>query len=136
HNPKLLELGAIAAFAGIAVAAFALDPSSADTLARYARGIAAGLLALIAFASLLKTPFTEQYARESVPREAWGSPRFKAINRTLTITWGLVFAAMVPCHILAGAIDPRPANIIFNWVVPILLVMQGIKRTRQLAGED
>lgn len=41
----------------------------------YARAVAAGLLALIAFCSLLLTPFTEQYAREQVPQQFWSSPR-------------------------------------------------------------
>src|SRR5262245_4998578 len=41
-RPKTLELGALAAFAGLTVVAF-LDPGAGDTLARYGRGIAAGL---------------------------------------------------------------------------------------------
>ena len=75
------------------------------------------------------TPFTEQYARESVPRELWSSPQFKQINRQLTTMWGLVFAAMVPAHVIAGAIDTHRANLIFNWVVPIVLVTWAVKRT-------
>jgi hypothetical protein len=133
RNPKLLELAAAAAFAGITVAAFLLDASAVDWLARYARGIAAGLLALIAFGSLLFTPFTEQYARESVPRELWGSSRFRALNRTLTAIWGCVFAAMVPCHIIAGQLDTTRASLIFNWALPIVFVMWGLKRTTTLA---
>jgi hypothetical protein len=51
-----------------------------------------------------------------VPRKFWHSPMFEATNRRLTTMWALVFAAMVPSHVLAGAIDKRPTNIIFNWV--------------------
>jgi hypothetical protein len=135
-HPKMLELGAIAAFAGFTVAAFILDAADSDTVVRYARAIAAGLLALIALLSLLRTPFTEQYARERVPREYWSSPRFKAINRDLTRMWALVFALMVPSHIVAGVIDTRRGNTIFNWVVPILLVVWAIKRTERISAED
>jgi hypothetical protein len=129
RRPKTLELAAIAAFAAIAVAAFTLDPSGADWLARYARALAAGMLALIAFGSLLFTPFTEQYARESVPRRLWGAPQFTRINRTLTRTWGLVFLGMVPCHVIAGLVDTSRSNLIFNWVLPVALVVWGVKRT-------
>ena len=61
-KPKILELGAVLAFTGFTIAAFVVDPSVAHWLERYARALAAGLLALIAFGSLLTVPFTEQYA--------------------------------------------------------------------------
>ncbi|HEX4520256.1 MAG TPA: hypothetical protein VH063_11815 [Gaiellaceae bacterium] len=133
RRPKTLELAAIAAFAGITIAAFLGSSGSGDWLAEYARAIAAGLLGLIAFGSLLFTPFTEQYARESVPRSAWGSSTFKAVNRKLTITWGLVFVGMIPGHIAAGAIDTRAANLVLNWALPVALVVWGIKRTSALS---
>ena len=135
-RPKLLELGAVAAFAGFTIVAFTADASSAAWLARYARAIAAGLLALIAFGSLLVTPFTEQYARESVPRRFWSSPRFVTINRQLTLMWACVFTAMVPAHIIAGALDTRRANTIFNWIVPIVLVMWAAKRTAAVSDGE
>ncbi len=135
-RPKLLELGAVAAFAGFTVVAFAADASTAAWLGRYARAIAAGLLALIAFGSLLMTPFTEQYARESVPRRLWSSPRFVAINRQLTLMWACVFTAMVPSHIIAGALDTRRANTIFNWVIPIVLLVWAAKRTTAVSDGE
>ena len=91
------------------------------------------LLATIAFGSLLVTPFTEQYARESVPRQLWSSPQFKQINRQLTTMWGVVFAAMVPAHVIAGALDTHRANLIFNWAIPIALVIWAAKRTARVS---
>jgi hypothetical protein len=135
-RPKLLELGAVAAFAGFTVVAFTADASTAAWLARYARAIAAGLLALIAFGSLLVTPFTEQYARESVPRRLWSSPRFVAINRQLTLMWACVFTAMVPSHIIAGALNTQRANTIFNWVIPIVLIVWAAKRTTAVSDGE
>jgi hypothetical protein len=105
-------------------------------MARYARGIAAAVLALIAFGSLLVTPFTEQYARESVPKQFWGSPQFKQINRKLTMMWGSVFLAMIPFHIAAGLLDHKWSNIAFNWVVPIYLLVWAGKRTAAVSGDD
>jgi hypothetical protein len=135
-RPKALELGAIVAFVGFTIVALTADPATRDWLARYARAISAGLLALIAFGSLLQTPFTEQYARESVPHELWSSPRFKQINRRLTAMWGLVFVLMVPSHIVAGIIDTRRGNTFFNWVIPIGLIVLAVKRTGRVSGED
>lgn len=134
-KPKVLELGAVAAFVGFAVVLFGVDPGAADTLHRYARGIAAGLLAVIAFGSLLFTPFTEQYARESVDPSRWNTPEFKAGNRQLTAMWGAVFTAMVPLHIIAGSIDTQRSNLIFNWVLPVLLVLWAVKRSDAATSE-
>jgi hypothetical protein len=136
-RPKLLELGAVVAFVGFTAVAFAADASLGEFVERYARAIAAALLALIAFASLMAVPFTEQYAREEVPRELWSTTRFKSVNRRLTLMWGTIFAAMVPFHIVAGAIDTRPTNIVLNWAIPIGLVVWGIKQTSVIAdGEE
>jgi hypothetical protein len=128
-SAKALEIGAVLAFAGFTAAAFSLAPDTAAWIARYARAIAAGGLAVIAFGSLAFTPFTEQYARQSVPRELWRSVRFKEINRRLTTMWAWVFMAMVPCHIMAGELDTRRANTIFNWVLPVVLIVWAAKRT-------
>src|SRR5262249_4542910 len=98
-KPKTLELGAVATFIGFVLAAFVADADTAQDLVRYGRGIAAGVVSLIVFASLLFTPFTEQYAREQVSPAVWSSVRFKEHNRKLTAMWGLIFAAMIPFHI-------------------------------------
>jgi hypothetical protein len=102
-------------------------------LAAYARAIAGGVLAAIAFGSLLFTPFTEQYARESAPRDVWDSPRFRAVNRRLTTMWASVFAAMVPLHLLAGAVDTQRAKLLLNWAIPVLMVVWAAKRTGTIA---
>jgi hypothetical protein len=36
---------------------------------------------------------------------------------------------MVPFHVAAGVIDKKPTDILFNWVVPIGLIIWGAKRT-------
>jgi hypothetical protein len=36
---------------------------------------------------------------------------------------------MVPCHIIAGSMDTTRSNLIFNWVIPVALVMWAIKRS-------
>ena len=135
-RPKLLELAAVAAFAGFTVLAFRADPAASGWVVHFARAIAAGVLAVTAFGSLLFVPFTEQYARESVPRQFWSSPRFKRINRQLTLLWGCVFVAMMVAHVIAGAIDTRRGNTIFNWVVPVILIVWAVKRTGEVSTSE
>ncbi len=136
HHPKALEIGAVVAFAGFSVVAIVADHSTTVFMARYARAIAAAILALIALTSLLFTPFTEQYARDSVPREYWSSETFKRINRQLTLMWACVFLAMIPSHIVAGLIDTHRANLIFNWLIPVGLIVLAAKRTEAAGGES
>jgi hypothetical protein len=123
RSPKLLEIATMLAFAAFTIVAFAANPGHNSVLERYARVFAAGALCLIAFGSLLATPFTEQYAREIVPREFWETERFKRTNVVFTAAWGAAFAAITVSHVVAGAIDTRRAMTIFNWVVPIATIV-------------
>jgi hypothetical protein len=128
-RPKLIELAAVATFIVFTVIAFVADPSLTHWLTRYARAVAAGVLALLVFGSLLFVPFTEEYAREMVPREYWHSEQFKQVNRKLTVVWGEIFLVMTVSHIIAGTVDRQGTNIIFNWVIPIALVLWGTKQS-------
>jgi hypothetical protein len=131
-HPKLLEIGAVLTFAGFTVVALT-DPGASQWVTHYARAIAAAVLAVIAFGSLLVVPFTEQYARESVPRRLWSSPQFHEINQRLTTTWALAFTAMVPAHLIAGAIGTHRANLFFNWAIPIALIIWAAKRSARVS---
>jgi hypothetical protein len=43
--------------------------------------------------------------------------------------WGGVFAVMTVSHVIADEIDHKGTNIIFNWVIPIALVISGSKQS-------
>ena len=142
ESPKLLEVtGALvfAVFAGVGALTPAVDPF----LAAYGRALAAFVLAAVIVALLPVLPFTEQYAREGVPREYWDTPGFRSVNRRISAAWGGVVAAMGVSHTLAGLLetpDPgvrllhRPVDLVFNWVVPGLLVWAAARYTRRVAG--
>lgn len=123
RRPKLLEVASIVAFVALLTVALVTHAGDGSVLARYARAFAAGGLALIAFGSLLVVPFTEQYAREMVSPAVWLSAGFRHTNRLFTAVWGAVFTAMAASHVIAGAIDSTRAQTIFNWAVPIALVI-------------
>jgi hypothetical protein len=141
ESPKLLEVSGGAVFLAFAVLAWAL-PGLDPVLADYGRGLAAAILALIIFLLLPVMPFTEQYARESVPRQYWHSPEFRSVNRRISAAWGGIVAVMAVCHTIAGALevpDPgvgllhRPVDLVFNWVIPGLLVWWAAGYTQRVS---
>lgn len=124
---KLLDVVSILFFAVLTVAGLILDRADLDWLEDYSQAISSGVLAVVVLGSLAFVPFTEQYARESVPRENWGSPLFKQINRMLTLVWGLVFAASAVLGVIAEQVDGGKDWL--NWIIPIALIVGAFKFT-------
>jgi hypothetical protein len=128
RRPKMLEIGTIVFFVIFVVVVFAVDPGADDFLNRYGRAIAtAGLASIAALSLLIGKPFTEQYAREQVDPGLWKTDRFIDLNRHFTAAWALVFLVMACSHVVAGAIDTHRAETIFNWVIPIALIVAMVK---------
>jgi hypothetical protein len=144
EGAKLLELTAVGTFA--AMGAWALvDPSSDAFLADYGRGLAAIVLAAVIALTLTTRPFTEQYARASVPQEYWDSPRFHHTNRRISAAWAGTVAVMGVGHLIAGAVAAseytgylaaRPVDLLLNWVVPGLLVFLTVRYTHHVVEEE
>jgi hypothetical protein len=137
---KIIDVAGIATFGIISALAFVGSSSLKDNLAEYGRGGSALVLAVVMLGSLLFVPFTEQYARESVPKEYWGSPVFRAVNRKISAIWGLAILAMAGSHLISGYIEAtstldRRENLLLNWVVPVLLVLGAIKFTNSATSD-
>ncbi len=140
---KIIDVTGVATFGALAAIAFAGSESTVDWIADYGRGSAALLLAAVMLLSAITVPFTEQYARESVPREHWSSPAFRAVNRKISAIWGFVALVMGAGHLLAGAIDPaldpvagaRPVDLLLNWGLPIVLILWAVKQTQTLSED-
>jgi hypothetical protein len=135
--PKVLEVTGAIAFAGVAIASV-LDPAADAFLTAYGQSIATWTLAIVIFVMLPIMPFTEQYARESVPREYWHTPQFRSINRRISAVWGVAIASMAAGHLLsalfsyaeAGTTVPnRPIDLVFDWILPILLSWWAVRYT-------
>jgi hypothetical protein len=142
ETPKLLEVTGAVVFLGLGVVAFAM-PGSDAFLAGYGRALAALVLAVVIFATLPVMPFTEQYARESVPEQFWHTGRFRATNQRISAVWGAVIVGMAVCHGVAGVFDSpntvvgplyRPIDLVFNWVVPALLLWAAVAFTHQASS--
>ncbi len=124
---KLLDIVSVVFFAALTVAGLVLDHGQLAWLERYAQTISSGVLALVVLGSLAFTPFTEQYAREQVPRQYWSTPSFKRVNRTLTLVWGLVFLACAVLGLVAQ--QELGGSAWLNWIIPIVLVVGAFKFT-------
>ncbi|MEV6205831.1 hypothetical protein [Kitasatospora sp. NPDC051914] len=129
---KLLNVVGIAFFAVMTVLALVLDQQDLDWLETYAQVISSGVLAVVAFASLLFDPFTAQYARESVPEEYWDNPVFRHVNRVLTAVWGLTFALISVLG--AIAVHTTGGDDWLNWVIPVVLIVAAVKFTVHYLG--
>jgi hypothetical protein len=137
---KILDVAGVATFAAIAAIAIVGTHHTDIFLADYGRGISTYILAAIMAISALTIPFTEQYARETVDPRYWASPIFRAKNRSISLMWAGVIFVIATCHIIAGALasasvipGAHPGNIILNWLIPIVLIIATIKRTRAMA---
>ena len=141
RSPKLLEVTGAVVFAAFG-AVGSVDAAWDAFLADYGRSLASLILAVVIFVLLPVMPFTEQYARETVPEQYWHSPVFRSVNRRISAAWGGVIAVMAVGHALAGlipeadtALPSRPVDLLFNWVVPVLLALWAVRYTARVSGE-
>lgn len=143
---KTIDATGVLLFGALAVYAFVGGPEAASWVADYGRAAAAVVVGIVMLGSSVFVPFSEQYARESVPQEFWASPRFRAVNRKISALWGGIMVVMSTCHFLAGYLDPAgsvadgtvnatgPANIVLNWLVPAGLVVLGYRVTKSVSA--
>ncbi|MFJ9344815.1 hypothetical protein ACIRP0_36875 [Streptomyces sp. NPDC101733] len=124
---KVLEITGLVFFAVVSVLALVLDRGDLLWLETYAQPLSSGVIALVALGSLAFTPFTEQYAREGVPRELWGSPLFCRTNRVLTAVWGVVFVLIAIAGLIAA--ESGHHGDLLNWVIPVVLLVLAIRIT-------
>ncbi|MGI5253826.1 hypothetical protein [Actinacidiphila glaucinigra] len=124
---KLLDVTGIVFFTVIALLGLVLDRHDLIWLETYAQVLANAVIAGVALGSLAFVPFTEQYARESTPREIWGTPAFRRTNRVLTLVWGLVFAITAVLGLIALRVAAGTDWL--NWVIPVALLVLAVRFT-------
>lgn len=136
ESAKILEVTGAALFACYAVVALAA-PATAPFLAGYGRALSTLVLGVVIFASLPVRPFTEQFARQSVPQSAWHSPRFRAVNRRISAAWGGAVLVMGLGHVAATAFAGtigRFGEILLNWGLPIAMILLALRYTEHVAA--
>ncbi|MCP9206653.1 hypothetical protein [Streptomyces cucumeris] len=129
---KVIDAAGVVTFGALAAIGLASGPDVQRSLVDYGRGGAALVLGTVMLVSAFTVPFTEQYARASIDRRYWGSPAFRAVNRRISLLWAGIILVMAVCHLLAGALGT--GDILLNWVIPVLLVLGGLKCTEAVAS--
>jgi hypothetical protein len=90
---KVLELGTLILFGGLAIYAKLANPTWSIIAVRLR--VDAGLLLVVLISLAMRRPFTLQYAREQVSPDLWNSPQFIRTNYIITGVWAAAFAIMV-----------------------------------------
>jgi len=134
---KIIEVGSAVVFGVLTMIAFLGGAAGNVWVADYGRASAAFVLAAVMLVSAATVPFTEQYARASVPQQYWGSPTFRAVNRKISALWGLVMLGMGVAHVTAVAISNGggvgSGSVLLNWAIPVGLIFAGISGTKRIA---
>jgi uncharacterized membrane protein YkvI len=125
--PKILNSCSLALFTLTAVLGFTLGKNDDRWLATWGGAGVGIILGLIILALIPVMPFTEQFARESVPQAQWSSPIFKKINRVLSAAWGVAIFGVGVSRVLAAAINGhttrRLPETLLGLVVPLVIIV-------------
>ena len=132
--PKVLNTIQIVIFGVIAVFGFALSKGDDRWLATWG-GAGVGLvLGAVILALVPIVPFTEQFARESVPQDQWSSPTFVKINRVLSVAWGVAIFLIGVSRVLAAAINGhttrRLPETLLGLIVPVVIIIYMLRFSR------
>ena len=130
HGPVTLDAVSLVLFAVIAVAGFAGGRGVDDWLYTWGRPLVGVVLGLFVLGSASVRPFTEEYARQSTPREYWGSPTFRAVNRVISAAWGAGLVVIGSAGVVVTALDAHATSrasdhlleLALNWAVPIAVL--------------
>ena len=125
RSPKVLEIGTVVLFGGLALFAVLFAPAWSIIGVRLRVDI--GLLLIVLISIALQRPFTLQYAREQVAREYWGSPRFVRTNYVITAVWALAFAVMVAADLVMLYATDLPPRV--GIIATVLAIVGAVKFT-------
>jgi hypothetical protein len=118
--PKILELGTMLLFSGLALYAMLAGPVWSVIGVRLC--VDAGLLAIVLVSMALGRPFTLQYAREQVAPDFWNRPEFIRTNYVITAAWALAFLVMVIAEAALLYVPGLPPRI---GIIAIILALVG-----------
>lgn len=128
HAIGILDAASLAFFGVLTVLTLVLERSALQGLEDQAQLISNVAIAVIGVGSVVVgKPFTEFYAKDSVPREYWGSPQFHRVNVVISSVWGVTFVLGALCSVAVSAFGA--SSDLFNWVVPIVLLVGAVKFT-------
>ena len=129
--PKIINSCSLVLFTVTAILGFTLGKNDDRWLATWGGARVGIILGLIILILVPVIPFTEQFARESVPEAEWSSPAFKKINRVLSAAWGVAIFAIGLARVAAAALDRhhphRLLELLVGLGVPLVIVVYMLK---------
>jgi hypothetical protein len=130
---KILPVVQGVILAAFTVVGFTVGHHDATAFAPYARGVASLALGAFILATSFSFPFTAQFARGGVPQELWKSPQFLAVNRRLSLVWGLAVLAVGAGHLAAAYVgDGAPVvRILLDWGIPVFAAYRAYAVTKR-----
>ncbi|MGA5566425.1 hypothetical protein ACPCUV_35390 [Streptomyces platensis] len=128
---KILEIADVVFFAVMAIIGIFASPATHRWLENYSGEVASIALMAIALGSMAcRVPFTLQYAREQVPREFWGDPRFLRTNYYITGAWGAAFAVAAIAGAYGDLVLHNSNNLWTGWVIQIAAIIAALQFTQ------
>jgi len=133
--PKVLNVIQLVIFGVIAVLGFTVGKGDDRWLATWG-GAGIGLvLGTVILLLVPVAPFTEQFARESVPRAEWSSPTFIKINRVLSAAWGVAIFLIGVSRVLAAEINGhttrRLPETLLGLIVPLVIIIYMLRFSKK-----
>jgi hypothetical protein len=129
--PKILNICSLVLFTVTAILGFTLGKNDDRWLATWGGAGVGLILGLIILVLVPVIPFTEQFAKETVPQAEWSSPTFKKINRVLSAAWGAAIFAIGLARVAAAAIDRhnphRLLELLLGLGVPVVITVYMLK---------
>jgi hypothetical protein len=125
--PKIINACSLVLFALIAVLGFTLGSHDDRWLGTWGGAGMPLIIGLIILVLVPVIPFTEQFARQTVPHAYWSSPTFKKINRVLSAGWGVAIFAVGVSRVAAAAINGhttrRLPELLLGLAVPSVILL-------------
>jgi hypothetical protein len=113
----LLDVAGLGYFLALGAVLIAVHPGHLEFWSRYAQAGSHIALTLIVFGSILiGHPFTESYARHTVPAAVQHTRQFHAINQRISAVWGLAFLAGTISLLVAGSVGDR--QVLLRVIIP------------------
>jgi hypothetical protein len=129
--PKIINSCSLVLFTVTALLGFTLGKDDDRWLATWGGAGVGIILGLIILVLVPVIPFTEQFARETVPQAEWSSPTFKKINRVLSAAWGVAIFAIGLARVAAAALDRhnphRPLELLVGLGIPLAITVYMLK---------
>jgi hypothetical protein len=129
----LLDVASLVYFVALLIVVLVVDRSADTDLGHYAQAGAHAALTIIVFGSvLIGHPFTESYARESVPEELWHTAEFHRVNRHISLAWGLAF--LIGTISLLVAANTDSVQVLLRIVIPFGALYWAYTVTEKVRG--